>query len=78
MEKKNVSLLAPLAVAALLLPACASDEAPSEDPGSNDEPISTIDDHSPDRSDDQPREELGRCNAGDQQGRVGQSLGQER
>ena len=44
MEKKNVSLLAPLAVAALLLPACASDEAPSEDPGSNDEPISTIDD----------------------------------
>ena len=36
--------IAPLAVTALALGACASDEAPSDDPGSNDDPSSTVDD----------------------------------
>jgi len=41
---KSSRLLSSLAATALLLGACASDEAPSDDPGSNDEPVSTVDD----------------------------------
>lgn len=38
------NFLAPILAAAFLVPACASDEAPTEEPGSNDDPISTIGD----------------------------------
>lgn len=39
---KALPVLAPLAVAVLALGACASDESPSDDPGTNDEPLSTV------------------------------------
>lgn len=41
---KYMKFLAPAVLAALLVPACASDETPTDDPGSNDDPISTVDD----------------------------------
>ncbi len=41
---KHVKVLAPAVVAALLVAGCASDEPePDPDPGSNDDPISTVD-----------------------------------
>jgi len=40
---KHLKFILPCLAVALVVPACASDEAPIEDPGSNDAPISTID-----------------------------------
>lgn len=41
---KHSKILAPVAVLAILVPACASDESPTDVPGSDDAPISTSSD----------------------------------